>query len=161
MDMTNHSNLPRQSHAISDPGTSRDSNMRHYEAVFPNHHVVRDLDQIIDLRSGPDPSAPKAGAVNRGVSPDFNIVINLNNTDLRDLQVLARDRLKPESIAANNAARMQNHSVTDNAPLGNGDTGTNQTFGPNDRTMAHVDVGPNYGVRPDFRALFEHRMGLD
>src|SRR6266446_9632668 len=85
--------------------------------MFPNYHIVSNLDQVVDLRPLANPSPPKSRPVNRRVGPDFNVVIHLNDPNLRHLGVPPIVKLKPKSIAAQHRAAVNDDAIADDAPV--------------------------------------------
>ena len=57
--------------------------------MLSNNHIMTDLHQIIDLRSGSNPRPSKTGAIDRSVGSDFHIVVHLHDADLRNLHLPA------------------------------------------------------------------------
>ena len=77
--------MARDDDARAENRASRDARLRDDEAARPDDDVVADLDQIVDFRALLDPCAAEARAVNGRVGTDFDIVVDLDDTDLRDL----------------------------------------------------------------------------
>lgn len=110
--------LPRRGHALADLqvtgdtdlaceddkilqlGTSGNPDVRADDTMFTNGHVVPDLDQIIDLGAAPDPGLGKTGSVNTCMGPNFHLVPDNNNSDLRQSMMATGIRVKPETIGA-------------------------------------------------------------
>ena len=61
--------------------------------------VVADHDQIVDLGPFADPGGLEGRAVDRAVRADFHVVADLDLAGVRDLDVLAVDRVIFEAVA--------------------------------------------------------------
>ena len=66
LDVTDDPDLPGQSHVVPQLGAARDAGLRNEDTMLPNHHVVSDLHQIVDLGAFLDPRAAKARSVDGG-----------------------------------------------------------------------------------------------
>ena len=85
LDMIDNTHLACQRHifayscATGNPCLSRD------DGIFPNHHVVGNLHEIVNLCTTTDNRAPQCRPVHRCVCADFNVVFNFHRSDLRNL----------------------------------------------------------------------------
>src|SRR4030095_5039208 len=90
--------------------------------MTPNLHVMSNLHQVIDLGPLPDPSPAKPGAIDRRICPNFHIVIHLYDAGLGNLNLSPAMKLKPEAVAAQNHAAMNDDAVPDGATSADRDT---------------------------------------
>jgi len=117
MDMSNRSNMPCNHHVMACCRTSRKPALRDNHTVRPNYAVVGNHHQIIDFRTFPNMRPRKTPTVNRRVRPDLRIVVDLHNTQLRNLHMLSFLHLVPKSIRPDHRSRMQHNPIPDPTPL--------------------------------------------
>ena len=72
--------------------------------AFADFHVVRDLDQVVNLRALADDRRAERAAVNRHVRADFHVVANDDVADLRHLAVNAAVQHVTETVRADHRA---------------------------------------------------------
>src|SRR3989337_2843030 len=58
LDMIDYTHLTGKDHFVADPSAAGDANLSGNDRIFPYYHVVRDLNQVIYLRSLADNGAP-------------------------------------------------------------------------------------------------------
>ena len=81
--------------------------------MFAHDHVVRDLDKVIDLGPFPDPSAPKACAIDRGIGADLHIVIDLDDPNLWNLMLPTVLDFETKAIRAQNDTTVDDDAGAD------------------------------------------------
>ena len=79
----------------------------------PIDDVVRDLDEVIDLRPLADHRVAARAAVDRGVGADLDVVLDDDAADLRHLQVALRAHGEAEAVLADAHAGMEDDAVAD------------------------------------------------
>src|SRR5258706_934423 len=84
-DVAAHARLPAQGHEVLELGAAGDPHRGDGDAVPPDHDVVADLDQVVDLGALAHPRAAGGRAVDRGVGPDLDVVADHDSADLRHL----------------------------------------------------------------------------
>src|SRR5947207_1906611 len=80
--------------------------------MFPDLHVVPDLDQVIDLGPLAYHGFAERGAVDRRSGADLDVVLDPDNADLRDLVVLTLVRSKAIAVRANDDATVNDATIT-------------------------------------------------
>ena len=129
-DMPNHTDLASKRDVIAEAGTPGDADLGDDDAVLSNHHVVGDLDQIVDFRPFLNPSSPKPGTINRHIRPDFDVIIDLDDADLRDLHVPAGNEFETETVAPKDGAAVNDDAIPDEAARPDGDARMKETARP-------------------------------
>ena len=130
------------------------------QAAPPDHHVVRNLHQIVYFRTFADHGITQRTAINCGVGPDLHVVLDDDPPDLRDLGVPVSSRQEAIAVLADPAARMHDHSVAEQAA---GD----RCAGADGAAPADRDMRPDHGARADDAARpyldvrTDDGMGLD
>ena len=159
LDMPDDPGLTANHHTGTDPHASGDSDLGHDDRMFPDYDVVRDLHQIIDLRSFLDPGSAKPGSIDRRVRADLNIIVDLHDADLRDFLVPARFHLEAETVGTDHHPAVKNDAVSDPATLADRDIGVDNAVVANRRLVSDIAVCPNPRPRSDRRAGLDHSMG--
>jgi hypothetical protein len=77
--------LAGQYHMVAQPGAAGDTNLGHQDAVLAHDHIVSDVHLIVYLRAPLDPGLPQAGAVYTAIGADLDIVVDLDDSQLWDL----------------------------------------------------------------------------
>src|SRR6266581_2532220 len=99
-----HARFATHNDTVLDRGATRDSDLGGEQTVTSDRHVVRDLHQIVDLASLPDHGVPDGPAVDRGIGANFDVVLDDDAPDLRNLVGSARAAHIAKAILANGAA---------------------------------------------------------
>ena len=130
--------------------------------MFPDHHVVRDLDQVVDLHALLDPGAAKARAIDRGAGADLHVVVDLHDPDLRDFLLGAADIFETEtSEPMTTPLWMITRSPILDA-LANGDVADKSSnVAPIAGLVADIAVRADADAVADRHARLEHRMRAD
>src|ERR1041385_1107004 len=134
--MAHNANLPPHHYTLTYSGTPGDASLRHDHRIFPNHDVVRDLHEIINLYALLNPRPAEPRAINRGIRADLDVVIDLNNPELLDFLLPAIDPLETKSVGADHRAAMNNHTCANFTSLANGHSRINVTRGPDHRFVS-------------------------
>lgn len=154
------------------PRAAGDTHLGDDDAVLSNDHVVRDLDKAVDFRSFANPCSAKARAVNRGAGTDLHVIVYLHDADLIHLDMFTAAELVAESVAADNAATVNDDAIAYRAALFDHGVGMNDTvlseFGTvtderarMDRaTLADQDIVFDDGIRPDINFQPVQRSGV-
>src|ERR1700732_4856491 len=99
--MPGDASLPANHDTLTDSNAPRDSGLPGNDGIFADDNVVRHLDQVVDLCALLDPRPPKSCSINRCISPDFDVVIDLNDADLWHFFILTFGRLESKTISSN------------------------------------------------------------
>src|SRR5712691_7076323 len=71
--------------------------------MLPNLAVVRHLDEIINLRSGPDARRSKCAAIDGRAGADFHVVVDFHMSQLRHFHMRPVLRAITKSVRADHA----------------------------------------------------------
>src|SRR5437899_3231380 len=106
--------------------------------IFPDYYVVRDLHEIVDLYALLNPGPAKTSAVDGRVRADFDIVIDLDNPELRNFLVLVIHHLKSKTVRADHHAAVNNHTRPNARSLPDCYPRINQARRPNHGVVANI-----------------------
>ena len=98
--------------------------------MLADFHVVTDLDQIVDFRPLAYHRLAQGRAIDRRPGSNFNVIFDPDDTDLRDLVMLAIVHGKAVPIGADDDARV------DDAPAANARAVVNDYVGIDDRIVS-------------------------
>ena len=70
--------LPAHHYVIPGDARAGDADLRRQDVVLADAAVVRNLHQVVDLRSLADERDPEGRAVDRGIGPDLHVVSHLD-----------------------------------------------------------------------------------
>jgi len=147
--------LTCQNHAGTEFCTAGDSCLSNDQALLSNDHVVGDVNQIIDLGASADHGFPQRCAVNRRVRPYFDVVLDFDDTDLRDFDALRSILGEAEPIAPDNHSRVENDPIANPATLADRDLRMQNTVFAQHRPVSHDNAGienasfSDHGFRSD------------
>jgi hypothetical protein len=156
-----HPDLPGKRHARPQLGAAGDSGLGHQQGVLPNDHVVGDLHKIVDFTAFLNPSAPEAGPVHGGVCADLNVIVHLDDANLRNFDMPTAGPFKAEAVAPQHHTRMEDDPVSDHAPRSDSHARMQETMLSKFAFMAQKTVGPYDGARTDDHSRFQDGEGLD
>src|SRR5207248_10637201 len=88
--------------------------------MFSDDDVVCHLHEIVDLCSLLDPSAAKTGAIDGCICTDLDVIIDLNDTDLRHFFIPPLRRFKTKTSCANACHAVNDHARADASALADG-----------------------------------------
>ena len=154
MDMIPHARAPSAHNSISDHRGARYSRMRRKNAVSPNDHIVRDLDQIIDLGVFTDHRIFKGAPVDTAVRAYSDAVLNNHTAQLGKINQAPRSEGRAKTRLADDRAGVDPHAITDKRK-------TDDSARADQAVPADADAGPHYSARPDARAAPQVGMGAD
>lgn len=117
--VTHYTNLTGYCYMFSYSSTSRDPCLRSNDRMPADHNVVRDLNEIVDLDPLLNPSSSEPGAIDGRVRADFDIVIDLDNPELRDFLVPVLDGFEPETVRSDHGAAVDDYTRADSRSLTN------------------------------------------
>ena len=127
--MAGDAHLPRDDAVLADGRGPGDAHLGRHHGMVADHHVVRDLAQVVDADAVPDDGGFHLGAVHGGVAADFHVVADDDVSEMFDLFPAAvRLRRVAEAVAPDDAARMQDHPVADDHAGIDDDTGINDAI---------------------------------
>ena len=114
LDVPGDAHLSGDDAVLADDGGPGDTHLGRHHRMVADHHVVRDLAQVVDPHAVADDGGFHLGAVHGGVGADFHVVADNHVPEVLDLlptAVLARR--VAEAVVADDAASMQDHPVSD------------------------------------------------
>ena len=141
--------------------TPGDSDLRDDDGMFADHHVVRDLHEVINLDALLNPGAAKTRAVDRGIGANLDVIIDLHDANLRHLLVPGRGHFESKTIRADNGATVNDDAIADFASLANRDVWVNETPCADDRFVADVAVCANASAIANPRSLFDDDVRIN
>jgi hypothetical protein len=101
---------------------------------------MRDLDQVIRLDSSFDPGLPHGCPIDRTIGPNFDVIIDLHDADLRNLHILRSIPSEPKPIAADDGPRVNDDPLSNDTSIHNHHVGVEDAFFPNLRRFSHVNA---------------------
>lgn len=159
--VANDADLACHFDVFADPCAAGNPRLRGDDGIFSNGHVVRDLDEIVDFDSVLNPSSTKPGPVDRRVRADFNVVINLNDPDLRDFLISAFDRFKSETVGADDSSAVNDYARADFRSFTNRHVWINKARLSDCTFVADVTSGADQGFVSNPCSCFNDGMRLD
>ena len=150
-DLTAKHDIPADACASSDTGLRGD------DRIIADHHVVRDLHQIIDFDSPTNKGSAQGCAIDRCVGPYFHIISYFHDSDLRNFNPLITlfrvakpiaadydpgvqyDAVANSTTVTDNDIRVQNTILPHLNPLSQKHTWKKNTPGADPCALAHKD----------------------
>ena len=98
----------------ADPDAPSQHRVGDHECVLADLDVVSDMDEVVDLRASADDRVAEGAPVDCSERLDLDVILDHNAPDMRKLlQMPILVRLEPEAVAADHAARMNDHIAPD------------------------------------------------
>ena len=143
-------------------GAPPETRLRHDCGVRTDHTVVSDLDQVVDLHAALDAGGAQPRAIDGRVRADLHVVLDHHVPELWHLLVLAAFvELVAEPVTTDRHARLEDHSISDRAPLAYHHAGMEDTVGPDAHVVTDRHVRMQYGVRTDLGPRTHRHLGAD
>src|ERR1700730_5246005 len=159
--MVGHANLPGQHGPVAHPRGARDPDLGDQDHVFSHVAVVPDLHQVVDLAAAAHDRLAEGRAVDRGVGPDLDVVLEAQAAHLRDLAVgLPVERIA-EAVGAQHRSRVDDDPVADTHVLADHHVGVQADILAEHRAAPHERERPHAAARPDHRLRLHHRERAD
>ena len=140
---------------------ARDADLGDDDGILPDHHVVGDLDEVVDLHPPLDPGPAEGAAVDGRICADLHVVVDLDVADLRDLPVFLSGKGETEAVAADDDAGMENNPPADPAPPVDGDAGIEDGGLADGGIPADEDPRVEHGLFLDARPAADVDAGID
>src|SRR6516225_8332471 len=140
--VSGYANACAQDDEVLQRGAPGNSGLSNQHTVPSNHHIVANLNEIVDLGTFADHGVADRPAVDGGTGADLDVVLNNHAPDLRNLQVTGCPHQKTEPVLADATARMDNHPVPD-------------------QRMRDRRPGPDVAVASDANARPHNHVGRD
>ena len=141
LNVPNDTGLTTNHYSVADSHTPSNSGLGSYDRVFADHYVMRDLHQIINLRSGLNPSPTKPRPIDCRVRTDFHVVVDLDNSDLWHFLLTFRGHFESESVGADHHPTVQNYSGPKPAPFPDNHSRINHTAVSDRDVVSDVAAG--------------------
>src|SRR4029453_16844980 len=120
--MADDAHLAAEDHEIAEFRAPRNTGLGHDNAMPSDHHVVPDLDEIINFAALPDHGIAQGAPVDGGIGADFYPVLDDDPADLRHFQVSGLAHGEAEPVLADGDPGVKGHLVADQR-MGDGGIG--------------------------------------
>ena len=104
LQMTQHDGAATHCAMRANSGAASHTDTTGHCGVLANPHVVPDLHQVVELDTVLDNSVLQCAPVDAGVGADFDVIANLDRTQLFNLDPLTIMRGEAKTISADNHA---------------------------------------------------------
>src|SRR5216117_2455290 len=156
--------LTGDDHVVLHLAALRDAGLRHDEAARTDPHVVRDVDQVVDLCARSDHGIIHAAAVDARVRADLDVIPDEAAAHVRNLAVgfatpLARD--VPEPVAAEHRARVHDHPLPERGARIQRDAGIQLRVVADRDAVAEHAARADAHVAPELHLAAETGVGAD
>ena len=113
--MVAHTNLTAEDRALTDRTRTRDAGLCGDDDIASNAAVVTDMNEIVEFRAAADPGFLKSPAVNGGVGPYLNIILNDQRTLLRKLAVFPVGSITDvaEAVCSQHGPGVDDHPIAE------------------------------------------------
>ena len=141
-DVAGDAGLTRHHDVVLDDGAAGDADLRGEQRAAADRHAVRDVHEVVDLRSRADARLADRRTIDGRVRANLHVVLDDDAGMLRNLQV--RAVLLPretEAVAADDDAVVQRDAIADDDALANGRLGVNDAALADPRARTDHDVG--------------------
>ena len=105
-----------------------------------DRHVMGDLDQVIDLGALLDQRLADGGSIDRNISAEFDVILDRDPAELRNLIVSSLILHIAESVASDNRAAVDDDPRADGAAFPDDDVGIEQRIVPDRRIVTYKDT---------------------
>src|SRR5207247_2257406 len=123
LEMARKPALARDGNMIAQLGRTGDTDLRDKQAMLTDFHVVPDLDQVVDFGPLAYYRLAQGRAIDRRPGPDLNVILDPDDSDLRDLVMLAIVHGEAVPIGADDDTGVNDAPATDARAIGNDYTG--------------------------------------
>ena len=146
--------LAPEDDVVLDSDAARESRLRGDDDVLADLAVVADVDEVVYLRPATDARGFERAAVDSCIGADFDIILDNELADLREFFVAPLCRITDiaEAVAAEDRARMDDHSVADTRPRINGYSRVDFAV------FFNADVSADYAARTDPGSIANGRV---
>jgi len=150
-----HSDLAGQPRPVPDPGTSRDSDLRHEHAIFADLNVVAHMYEVVELCARTDDRVAQRAAIDRAVRSDLDIVSDCASSDLRNLHGSGG------AGGVSEAFRAQAHPFVDDDPVADDGVRENRCRVTDLAIGSEPDVPAQQNTRFQFAAVTDANVVSD
>jgi hypothetical protein len=104
--------------------------------MLANSHIVRDLDQIVDLNASPNEGSSEGSAIHRAVGAYLYVVVQFYNSHLRDFNPPLAFARVSKPVTSDNDSGVQHHSVSNPTAVADNDIWMQHAILPNLNSLA-------------------------
>jgi hypothetical protein len=122
-----------------------------------NSHVVRYLDEIVDLGASPDNSISNTASIYRRVRSYLYVVPDQTPANMSNRYMTVTRRRKCKANTAHTGSRLQHHPISQYRPSPDHSVRPYDTFITDNRTIFNSSMPPNYTVAPKRHSLPKQR----
>ncbi len=146
-DVANNPGLTGKNHIIADFRAAGDADLGTNDAMFSNHDVVGDHDEIVYLGSLANDGAPKARAIHRGVCANFNIILHDHTANLRNFMMAPIPRVITKTIPPDHRAAVKNDAISQFAMFPDNNPRVQKAVFANRNSASDKSPGTDNGTR--------------
>ena len=132
--MIDDTDAPAQHDILTDSSTSGYAGLGGNDRIFPYHHIVCDLNQVVDFDASANKRPSKGCAVHRSIGTYLHIVLHFHDSYLGNFNSLLTFPCISKPIASDNNSGMQHDPVSDPATV------TDNGIGMQYTVLAHLDL---------------------
>src|SRR5205085_10556530 len=129
--------------------------------MFSNNHVMRDLNQIVDLDAFLNPGSTETGAIDRAIRSNFYVVINLDMAKLRNFSLPTFLKLESKTIGADDSAAVNDDARPNLGSFSDRNIWIDQARLPDGGLVPQISAGANDGVIADGHIRLNDGMRLN
>src|SRR6266478_8483670 len=156
-----HADLTGQHGPVAHPRRARDAQLGDQDHVLAHVAVVPDLHQVVDLGAAAHDRLAQGRAVDRGVGPDLDVVLDAQAAHLRDLAMGLSVEGVAEAVGTQHRSGVDDDPVADAHVLADHDVGMQAHVLAEHRAAPHERERPHAAARPDDRFRLHHRERAD
>ena len=102
--MSRDAHLAAEHAPLPDFGGTGHADLGGHDGVCSHFHIVGNLDEVVYLYAFAHDGGTHGRTVNAGVRPDFHVVFDGDNADLRDFLISVFCGSKPEAVSPDDAS---------------------------------------------------------
>ena len=142
-------------------GAAGDADLGNHHTVAAENHIVTDLNLVVYFGALTDPRFPEAGTVNGGVRSDFDIIVNLHDTNLVDFPVASVDKFVAKPIGSQHHPGMEADPVAEHGVVIKSDPRMQEAVAANFGAFPDKTARSDFGAFADFDARFDDGARFD
>src|SRR5450756_1399569 len=111
--MAGNSRLRCDDTIISQPRAAGETHLTHNQTIPADDHVVRDVNEVVNLRALTDDGRAERGAINGRVRADFHVVVNNDVADLQHFAMAAFVEYIAVAVRADDGSGVNGDAISD------------------------------------------------
>src|SRR3954447_9601636 len=165
--VSHDSRLSGEDRALADLRRPGDADLGDDEGQSADPDVVRNLDQVVDLRPASDDSLAQGGAIDARAGAELHVVLDASDAGLRHLAMhrsvaIALDvEGESESVRSDHGVGLQDDAIAEDAPLAHDGAAVEDAAAPHSRLVQDPRAGVEDGARSNARAPSDDGKGPD